>query len=124
MKVYLNGRLVEKEKALISVFDHGVLYGDGVFEGIRAYGGRVFCLNEHLERLYRSAQAIMLEVPLSKEEMKEAVLETLRANNLSDAYIRLVVTRGIGDLGLDPRKCKKQTVFIIADNIQLYPQEY
>jgi branched-chain amino acid aminotransferase len=123
MKVYLNGQLVDKEKAVVSVFDHGLLYGDGVFEGIRAYNGRVFKLREHLDRLYNSARAIMLQTPMSKKALEEAVLVTLRANRLKDAYIRLVVTRGEGDLGLDPRKCTKPSVFIITDKIALYPQE-
>lgn len=124
MKIYLDGKLVGKEEAKISVFDHGLLYGDGVFEGIRAYAGKVFCLNEHLDRLYNSAQAIMLSIPLSKEELKEAILLTLRENKLSDAYIRVVVTRGEGDLGLDPKKCPQPGIFIIADKIVLYPEEY
>lgn len=123
LMIYLNGRLVPKEQAVVSVFDHGLLYGDGVFEGIRAYNGRVFRLKEHLERLYRSARAIVLEIGLPIAEMEKAVLDTLRANNLRDAYIRLVVTRGVGDLGLDPKKCPKATVFIIADRIALYPPE-
>ncbi len=122
--VYLNGELVPAEEAKISVFDHGLLYGDGVFEGIRAYNGRVFKLEEHIDRLYRSAHAIMLQIPMSKEEMKQAVVETVRANGLRDAYIRLVVTRGVGDLGLDPRKCSNPTVFIIAASIVLYPEEF
>ncbi|MCD6505856.1 branched-chain-amino-acid transaminase [Candidatus Poribacteria bacterium] len=124
MLVYLNGEFVPKEEAKISVFDHGLLYGDGVFEGIRSYSGRVFKLDEHLKRLYDSAKAIMLRIPLEMEEMREVVLETLRRNNLSDAYIRLVVTRGEGDLGLDPDKCPKPTVFCIADKIVLYPERY
>jgi len=124
MKIYLDGALVDKEKAVVSVFDHGLLYGDGVFEGIRAYNGRVFQLSEHLDRLFRSARAILLEIPLTKKQMEAAVLQTLRANALRDAYVRLVVTRGLGDLGLDPRKCPKPTVFIIADKIKLYPQEF
>ena len=99
MKIYLNGQLVEKEKAVVSVFDHGLLYGDGVFEGIRAYHGRVFQLREHLDRLFNSARAIMLDIAMSKKAIEEAVLATLRANKLKDAYIRLVVTRGEGDLG-------------------------
>ncbi|NPV30371.1 MAG: branched-chain-amino-acid transaminase [Firmicutes bacterium] len=121
--IYLNGAFVDEEEAKISVFDHGLLYGDGVFEGIRAYSGRVFRLQEHIDRLYESAKSILLEIGMPKEEMFEAVLETLRRNNLRDAYIRLVVTRGRGDLGLDPRKCPKPTVFIIAAQIQLYPEE-
>lgn len=124
MKIYLNGRLVDRQKAVISVFDHGLLYGDGVFEGIRAYNGRVFKLEEHLDRLFRSARAILLTVPMSKETLREAVLQTLRANRLRDAYVRLVVTRGVGDLGLDPRKCDRATVFIIADRIALYPAHF
>src|SRR5512136_2263386 len=106
MWIYLDGRFVQKSKAKVSVFDHGLLYGDGVFEGIRAYGGSVFRLKEHVDRLYRSAHMIMLDVGsvLSKEKMIEAVLETLRKNGMKDSYIRLIVTRGIGDLGLNPRK--------------------
>ena len=123
MKVYLNGQLVDKSKAVVSVFDHGLLYGDGVFEGIRAYNGRVFKLREHLDRLYNSARALMLQIPLNKKALEQAVLATLRANHLKDAYIRLVVTRGEGDLGLDPRKCVKPSIFIITDKIALYPQE-
>ncbi|MGD9518917.1 MAG: branched-chain-amino-acid transaminase [Armatimonadota bacterium] len=122
--VYLNGELVPAEKATVSVFDHGLLYGDGVFEGIRAYNGRVFRLEEHVGRLYRSAHAISLQMPMTREEMCQAVVETVRANGLRDAYIRLVVTRGAGDLGLDPRKCSKPTVFIIAACIELYPPEF
>lgn len=124
MKIYLNGQMVDKEKAVVSVFDHGLLYGDGVFEGIRAYYGRVFKLHEHIERLYNSARAIMLTIPLSKPAMEQAVVATLRANKLRDAYIRLVVTRGEGDLGLDPRHCPKPTIFIITDKIALYPKEF
>lgn len=124
MKIYLNGQLVDKEKAVVSVFDHGLLYGDGVFEGIRAYNGRVFKLHEHIDRLYNSARAILLQIPLTKKAMAEAVLSTLRANRLRDAYIRLVVTRGEGDLGLDPRHCSKPTIFIITDKITLYPKEF
>jgi branched-chain amino acid aminotransferase len=124
MKIYLNGQLVDKEKAVVSVFDHGLLYGDGVFEGIRAYNGRVFKLREHLDRLFNSARAIMLDIPMSKKAIEEAVLATLRANRLKDAYIRLVITRGEGDLGLDPRKCPKPFMFIITDKIALYPAEF
>jgi branched-chain amino acid aminotransferase len=123
LRIYMNGALVAKEQAVVSVFDHGLLYGDGVFEGIRAYNGRVFRLKEHLDRLYRSARAIVLDIGMTPAEMERAVLETLRANGLRDAYIRLVVTRGVGDLGLDPKKCPKPTVFIIADKIALYPPE-
>lgn len=122
--VYLDGQLVPKEEAKISIFDHGLLYGDGIFEGIRSYNGRVFKLNEHLKRLYDSAKAIALNIPLSLDELREATLQTLRANNLSDAYIRLVVTRGVGDLGLDPQKCPKPSLFIITAKIKLYPEEF
>ncbi len=124
IQIYLNGSYVKKEEAKISVFDHGYLYGDGVFEGIRAYNGRVFKLKEHLERLYESAHHILLDIPLTMDEMEECVLETMRRNNLRDAYIRIVVSRGPGDLGLDPQKCSKATVVIIADNIILFPQEH
>ncbi len=123
MIIYLNGKYVPEEEAVVSVFDHGLLYGDGVFEGIRAYNNRVFKLSDHLERLYESARTLILEIPVNIEEMQEVVLETLRRNNLRDAYIRLVVTRGKGDLGLDPRKCPRATVFCIASSIQLYPDE-
>lgn len=122
--IYLNGKYVPKEEAVVSVFDHGVLYGDGVFEGIRAYNNRVFRLEEHLVRLYESAKSILLEIPISKAEMAEALLETLRQNNLRDAYIRLVVTRGNGDLGLDPNNCGRPTVFCIAASIKMYPDEF
>ncbi len=122
-KVYLNGKLLDREDAKISVFDHGLLYGDGVFEGIRSYGGRVFRLAEHLDRLWESARAICLQIPLSKEEMARAVEETLSANGIEDGYIRLVVTRGMGTLGLDPHKCSDPQVIIIADSISLYPDE-
>jgi branched-chain amino acid aminotransferase len=123
VQVYIDGGYFPKEEAKVSVFDHGLLYGDGIFEGIRAYNGRVFRLDEHLERLYLSARSILIEIPLSIDEMREAVLETLRRNELRDAYIRLVVTRGKGDLGLDPRKCPKPAIIIIADEIKLYPKE-
>ncbi|HQP91621.1 MAG TPA: branched-chain-amino-acid transaminase, partial [Candidatus Omnitrophota bacterium] len=124
MLIYLNGKLVEKNDARISVFDHGFLYGDGVFEGIRSYNCLVFKLDEHIDRLYASAQAISLKIPLAKPEMKKAVVDTLKSNKLSDAYIRLVVSRGEGDLGLDPRNCSKPTIIIITDKIKLYPQEF
>jgi branched-chain amino acid aminotransferase len=121
--VYLNGQFLEKEQARVSVFDHGFLYGDGVFEGIRAYSGRVFRLDEHVERLYRSAKAIMLEIPQAPAEMRELVLETCRRNELRDGYIRVVVSRGDGDLGIDPRNCRVgPTVVIIADKLTMYPQ--
>ena len=123
LKIYLDGELVPRAEAKISVFDHGFLYGDGVFEGIRIYNRRIFRLDGHLERLYRSAKAIWLEPPISKAEMKEAVMDTVAANELEDGYIRLILSRGTGDLGLDPRKCPKPTVVIIADKIALYPPE-
>jgi len=123
MKVYLNGKFVDESQAVVSVFDHGLLYGDGVFEGIRAYNGLVFRLQEHIDRLYESAHTIMLKIPLTKEEMTEAVKASLRVNKLRDGYVRLVVTRGEGDLGLDPRKCARATTFIIANKIQLYSQK-
>jgi branched-chain amino acid aminotransferase len=113
--VYIDGKFYPKSEAKVSVYDHGLLYGDGVFEGIRAYNGIVFKLKEHIDRLYRSAHPIFLKIPLTKAELTEALLETLRKNKLKDAYIRLVVTRGIGDLGLDPRKCPKATVIIITE---------
>jgi len=112
--IYSNGEYVPQSRATTSLYDHGFLYGDGVFEGIRAYNGRVFKLGEHIDRLYDSAKAIALEIPLSKEEMKEAILETLRKNDLKDAYIRPIVSRGVGDLGLDPRKCPKPNIYIIT----------
>lgn len=121
--IYLDGELVPEEQARLSVFDHGILYGDGVFEGIRLYNGRVFRLDAHIDRLYRSAHAILLTMPLNKEQMEVALLRTVRANELRDGYVRLVVTRGVGDLGLDPKECKNPTVFIIADTIELYPEE-
>ena len=121
--VYINGEFFPKSEAKISVFDHGLLYGDGVFEGVRSYNCLVFKLKEHLARLYESAHTIMLQIPDTREEMIEIVLETLRVNQLRDAYIRVVVTRGTGDLGLDPQKCKKATVFVIADKIVLYPEK-
>ena len=125
LKIYLNGKFVDKNKAKVSVFDHGLLYGDGVFEGIRSYDRLVFRLKEHIDRLYRSAFMIELKIPMSKKALTKAVLATLKKNKLNDAYIRLVVTRGPGDLGLDPRKCKKGgSLFIIADKVALYPKEF
>ncbi len=124
MKIYLDGKFVDQADAKVSVFDHGLLYGDGVFEGIRAYGGNVFRLDEHLERLEYSAKAIMLDLPLSRAELAAAVCETCRQNGLTDSYIRLVVTRGVGDLGLAPWNCSKPSLFIIASKISLYPQEH
>ncbi|MCK4482020.1 branched-chain-amino-acid transaminase [Candidatus Bathyarchaeota archaeon] len=121
--INIDGKYYPKSQAKISVYDHGLLYGDGVFEGIRAYNSVVFKLKEHIDRLYRSARVIMLNIPMTKEEMINAVLETLRKNNLQDAYIRLVVTRGVGDLGLDPRKCPKPTVIVITDVIKLHSGE-
>ena len=125
MRIYINGRFYEKSDAKISVFDRGLLYGDGVFEGIRSYNRLVFKLKEHIDRLFESAHSIMLKIPLTRGEMIKAVISTLKENNLKDAYIRLIVTRGEGDLGLDPRKCDgKTTIIIIADKIALYPQEF
>ena len=124
MKLYLNGEFVPEEDVKISAFDHGFLYGDGIFEGIRAYDGYVFKLEEHLDRLYDSARAIRLEIPLSRDEMREAILETLRVNGLKTAYIRPIVTRGVGDLGIDPRKCARPTVLILVKDWKtLYPEE-
>ena len=124
MKIYINGKFYDKKEAKISVFDHGLLYGDGVFEGIRSYNRLVFKLKEHIDRLFESAHTIMLNIPLAKAEMIKAVLSTLKENKLKDAYIRLVVTRGEGDLGLDPRKCAGHaTVIIIVDRIALYPDQ-
>lgn len=123
LKIYIDGKFYRKEDAKVSVFDHGLLYGDGVFEGIRTYDGLIFKLKEHIDRLYQSAHAIVLNIPMSKDEMVEAIKKTLRKNDMKNAYIRLIVTRGIGDLGLDPRKCAKPTVVIITDKIKLYPQE-
>ena len=123
LQIYIDGVYYPKSQAKISVYDHGLLYGDGVFEGIRAYNGIVFKLKEHISRLYRSAHALMLKIPLTEEEMTKAVLETLRKNSMRDAYIRLVVTRGVGDLGLDPRKCPKPSVIIITDTISIMSKE-
>lgn len=123
LKVYINGKYFERDEAKISVFDHGLLYGDGVFEGIRSYNRLVFKLKEHIDRLYESAHGIMLKISISKEKMIKAVIDTLKLNKLGDAYIRLIVTRGIGDLGLDPRRCKDSSIIIITDRIQLYPEK-
>ena len=123
-KIFLNGRLVPEHEAKISVFDHGLLYGDGVFEGIRSYGGRVFRMDEHIDRLYDSARAILLEIPMTRDEMIAAVNETLKANEIVDGYVRLVVTRGVGTLGLGPDRCDNPQVFIIAASLELYPDEY
>jgi len=123
MKVWLNGRLVEKRSAKLSVFDHGTLYGDGVFEGIRVYGGRIFQTKAHIDRLFRSAEVIRLAIPYTKQQLIDATYRTLRANRRSDAYVRMAVTRGEGTLGLNPNKCPKPSVFIIVDSIELYPPE-
>ncbi len=123
LSVYVDGVYYPKSQAKVSVFDHGLLYGDGVFEGIRAYNNSVFKLKEHIDRLYRSAHMIMLQIPITKEEMMRAVLETLQKNNLKNAYIRLIVTRGVGDLGLNPKKCVKPTIIVIADTITLHKGE-
>ncbi|HEV2439733.1 MAG TPA: branched-chain-amino-acid transaminase [bacterium] len=121
--VYVNGRFVSKEEASVSVYDHGFLYGDGIFEGIRCYNGRVFKLTEHVDRLFESALTMRLEIPISRAEFAGAIVETVRRTGLRDAYIRPVVSRGPGDLGIDPRKCPKANVVIIVDTIQLYPEE-
>lgn len=122
--IYLNGKFVDESEAKISVFDHGFLYGDGVFEGTRAYNNRIFRCDEHIDRLYNSAKVVNIEIPISKAEMKKAHIETLKRNNFRDCYIRTIVSRGVGDLGLDPRKCPMPTIIIIASQISLYPQEF
>jgi branched-chain amino acid aminotransferase len=122
--IFMNDRLVPEEEARISVFDHGLLYGDGVFEGLRSYSGRVFRLDAHLDRLWNSARAISLEIPLAKDVVAKAVNDTLAANKLADGYVRLIVTRGAGSLGLDPNRTKNPQVIVIADTISLYPQEF
>ncbi len=124
MKIFIDGKYYSEQNAKVSVFDHGLLYGDGVFEGIRAYNGRVFRLKEHIDRLYCSAKAILLEIPITHEQMMSAVVSTCRRNKLRDGYIRLLVTRGVGTLGLNPNRCKNPSVIVIADKIQLYPQEF
>ncbi|MDY0323224.1 MAG: branched-chain-amino-acid transaminase [Candidatus Carbobacillus sp.] len=123
MIIFLDGRWISREEATVSVFDHGLLYGDGVFEGIRAYDGVVFRLKEHIDRLYQSAKAILLDIPYTQEEMHDLVLELLRKNNFGSAYVRLVVTRGVGDLGLDPFKCPRASVIIIAQELALFPAD-
>lgn len=123
-QIYLNGELVPQEEAKISVYDHGLLYGDGVFEGIRSYGGKVFRMQEHVERLFDSAKAIWLDIGMSHEAMAEAIQSTVDANGITDGYVRAIVTRGSGTLGLDPRLCKTPQVIVIADSISLYPAEY
>ncbi len=122
LKIFLDGRIVPEDEAKISVFDHGLLYGDGVFEGIRLYGGKIFRLEQHLDRLFASAKAIMLKIPMTTEELTEACAATCRENGLRDGYIRLVVTRGVGNLGLNPFGCNNPSVFIIASTIELYPE--
>ncbi len=122
--IYIDGEFLAEEDAKISVFDHGLLYGDGIFEGIRFYNGRVFRLEEHLERLWDSARSICLEIPISRSEMTKALLETIRQNNLRDGYIRLLVTRGVGNLGLNPAQCKRPSIIIITATIALYPAEF
>lgn len=124
MKIYISGEYFDKANAKISVFDHGFLYGDGIFEGMRAYGGKVFRLREHMQRLWESAKSIMLDIPMSMEAMEQATAETLKVNDLTDAYIRLVVTRGMGTLGLDAHLCRDPRVIIIADKLALYPSEF
>jgi branched-chain amino acid aminotransferase len=123
LKIHINGQLYDKEDAKVSVYDHGLLYGDGVFEGIRSYGGKVFHLDDHLDRLWNSAKAIILEIPISKADMAKAIYDTLEVNNIVDGYIRVVVTRGVGSLGLDPNRCANPQVIIITDRIALYPAE-
>src|SRR3989304_1707658 len=123
LKIYINGKLYNKEDAKISVYDHGLLYGDGVIEGIRSYAGKVFCMEAHLERLWNSAKAILLEIPMSKAQLAKAIEETLAVNNIKDGYIRVAVTRGSGSLGLDPNRCSDPQVIIITDHISLYPDE-
>lgn len=124
MKIYIDGRYYDERTAKVSVFDHGLLYGDGVFEGIRAYNGRVFKLREHIDRLFQSAKAILLTLPMSAEDLCAAVVATCRKNKVRDGYIRLVVTRGVGTLGLNPNKCGRPSIIIIAGKIQLYPPEF
>ena len=123
MKVYIDGKFYDEKNAKVSVFDHGLLYGDGIFEGIRAYNGRVFKLKEHIDRLFCSAKAILLNIPISHAEVMKAVVASCKKNNLRDGYIRLLVTRGVGTLGLNPNRCKNPSVIVIADKIQLYPKE-
>ena len=124
MKIFIDGKFCSERDAKVSVFDHGLLYGDGVFEGIRIYHGSVFKLKEHIDRIFYSAKAILLEIPMTPAELMKATIATCRANKLRDGYIRLVVTRGIGTLGLNPRSCKKASIIIIVGKIQLYPPEY
>lgn len=123
-KIYINGEFLSKEEAKVSVYDHGFLYGDGIFEGLRTYNGRIFKLAEHIDRLYRSAKYICLNIPLSREQLIDTVVKTARLNAQKDCYIRIVVTRGEGDLGLAPEKCKTATVIVIVDKIELYPEKF
>jgi branched-chain amino acid aminotransferase len=123
LKIWLDGKIVDKADAKVSVYDHGLLYGDGVFEGIRCYNGKIFECDAHVDRLYNSAKSIRLQIPLTKHEMVAAMEETIRANHFTDCYIRVVVTRGVGDLGIDPKKSKKPSVFVITDSIAIYPKE-
>lgn len=124
LKIYISGKFLDKDDAKVSVYDHGFLYGDGVFEGMRSYSGKVFRLKQHLDRLWSSAKAIWLTIPISQEEMAKAVNDTLAANGIQDGYIRLVVTRGVGTLGLDPNRCSHPEVIVIADKIELYPEDF
>ena len=123
LQIYIDGEFFDQANAKVSVFDHGLLYGDGIFEGIRFYNGRVFRMEEHMERLWESARSICLDIPISRQEMDEALLETIRQNDLRDGYVRLIVTRGVGNLGLNPAQCKRPSVIIIATTIALYPEE-
>ena len=123
LQIFVDGEFFDQADAKVSVFDHGLLYGDGVFEGIRFYNGRVFRMEEHMERLWESARSICLDIPLSRQEMNEALLETIRQNDLRDGYVRLIVTRGVGNLGLNPAQCKRPSIIIIATTIALYPEE-
>ena len=123
LQVYVNGKFYDKDKAVVSVFDHGLLYGDGVFEGMRSYNGKVFRLEDHIKRLYESARSVWIDIPMTQEEMCKATNDTLALNQIQNGYIRLVVTRGSGTLGLDPRKCSNPSVIIITDSIALYPDE-
>lgn len=124
MKIYIDGKYYSEKDARISVFDHGLLYGDGIFEGIRVYDGKVFKMDEHLERLYQSAKAILMDIPISRGQMKNAVLETVKANRKKNGYIRLIVTRGKGSLGIDPSSCTRPSVIIIVGDIALYPEKF
>src|SRR5262245_52300920 len=124
MKIYIDGKYYDERNAKVSVFDHGLLYGDGIFEGIRAYNGRVFKLKEHIDRLFCSAKSLLLTIPMSHAAIMRATVETCRKNKIRDGYIRLLVTRGVGTLGLNPNRCKRPSVIIIADKIQLYPQSF